>query len=100
MDLSAATEAAIADGHGEGTIRDDDEAKLSIDDVTVAEGDSGTVNATFTIGSSNVSDRMISVDATTADATATAPADYAARTARLSIPAGETTSTLTVAGQG
>ena len=76
--LSDAHNAAIADGEGVGTIRDDDDARLSVDDVSVVEGDSGSVNATFTVSSSNPSDRTMTVHAATADGSARAPADYEA----------------------
>ena len=42
--------ATIADAQGLGTITDDDAAPtLSIGDVTVTEGDSGTTTPTFTV---------------------------------------------------
>lgn len=51
--LSAATGAGIADGQGVGTITNDDDTgarpRVSIGDVTVAEGNTGTSQATFTI---------------------------------------------------
>src|SRR5205085_350627 len=48
VNLSAPTNATIADGQGIGTILDD-EPRISINDVTVTEGNTGTVNATFTV---------------------------------------------------
>ena len=50
VNLSSPVNATIADGQGLGTITDDDAPPtLSIDDVTVTEGDAGTVDATFTV---------------------------------------------------
>ena len=49
VNLSSPVNATIADGQGLGTITDDDAPPaISIDDVTVTEGNSGTTNATFT----------------------------------------------------
>ncbi|CAN5555406.1 hypothetical protein BH20ACT17_BH20ACT17_06250 [soil metagenome] len=74
--------------------------KLSIDDVTVTEGDSGTQDATFTASLSEASDRSVRADFETADGTATAPSDYAARDGSLLFSAGETSRTITVSVQG
>jgi hypothetical protein len=48
VNLSAPTNATINDGQGIGTILDD-EPRISINDVTVTEGNTGAVNATFTV---------------------------------------------------
>jgi len=63
------------------TNADDDAAALSINDVTVIEGDAGTVNAVFTVTKSLQSSQPVSVDYATADGTATEPgsADVRAR---------------------
>ncbi|MDP2319940.1 MAG: lamin tail domain-containing protein [Acidobacteriota bacterium] len=57
---------------------------LTIDDVSVMEGDSGTVTATFTVTASTAAHTGISFDIATADGTGIAPAqvadfDYVAR---------------------
>ena len=50
VNLSNPTNATISDGQGLGTITDDDPPpSLSVDDVTVTEGNAGEVNATFTV---------------------------------------------------
>ena len=77
---------------GTGTITDDDTAALSIDDVTVAEG----ATATFTITLSTESAADITVTATTAPGSATAPADYTHKTQALTIDAGDTSAEFTV----
>jgi Calx-beta domain len=52
----------------------------SVDDVTAAEGDSGTTAVTFTITAANLGLLgSASIDYATADGTATAPGDYAAK---------------------
>jgi uncharacterized protein len=71
---------------------------LSIDDVTVAEGDAGTTPATFTVSLNIPSETDVTFDITTVDGTATVgDADYIANslTAQI-IPAGQPTYTFTV----
>ncbi|MEC7838641.1 MAG: Calx-beta domain-containing protein [Chlamydiota bacterium] len=74
MNLTAPTNATIADAQGEGTITNDDlQPTISISDATVTEG--GTL--TFTVTLSNASYQDITVDYVTADGTATvADNDY------------------------
>ena len=64
---------------------------LSVSDVTVAEGDSGTVNAEFTVTLSSASTSLVSVDYVTANGTATAGSDYVATTGSLTFTPGQTT---------
>ena len=50
VDLNTPNNAVIADGTGLGTITDDEgEPALTINDVTVTEGDGAPVNAVFTV---------------------------------------------------
>ena len=76
--LSNSINATIADAQGVGTIIDDDAAPtLSINDVSVTEGDAGTVAATFTVSLSSPSASTVTVDvATVAGGTAAAGSDY------------------------
>jgi hypothetical protein len=61
------------------TINDNDPTPaISISDVTMAEGNSGTTSFVFNVTLSNASSGTITVDATTANGTATAPGDYTA----------------------
>jgi len=63
VDLSGAVDATISDALGIGTISDDDAMpSLSIGDVSVVEGNAGTVNAVFTVTLSTASGRTVSVD--------------------------------------
>src|SRR6185295_3094410 len=56
VNLANATNATIADAQGVGTITDDDNPPaISITDVTVTEGSSGTVNAVFSVSLSGPS---------------------------------------------
>src|SRR5262249_50727713 len=77
--LSNPTNAALAKARAVGTIVDDDGGpSLSILDVTVAEGNSGTTNAVFTVSLSQASGQPVTVVAQTANGTATAGSDYTA----------------------
>lgn len=99
--LSSLSSGAISDGSGTGTIRDDDASPtLSINDVTVTEGNSGTINAVFTVTLSAVSGRPVTVSYATANGSAVSPSDYTARSGRLTIPAGARTGTITVSVKG
>ena len=82
LNLTAPVGVTFVDAQGLGTITNDDDAPaISINDVTVTEGDAGTVLATFTLSLSNPSKQVISVDYETADGTASATnGDYDAVT--------------------
>ncbi len=70
---------------------------LSINDVSMAEGNSGTTSFTFTVTLSSASTGTVTVDVATADGTATAPSDYTAvPTTTLTFAPGVTTQTVTV----
>ncbi len=73
---------------------------LSIDDVTVTEGDTGTTTATFTVSLSAPSGQTVSVDVSSADGTATTFYDYMAPTGPLTFAPGVTTQTVDVAVVG
>jgi hypothetical protein len=93
--------ATIADGSGLGTIIDDDAAPaLSVDDVSLSEGNAGTTTATFTVTQSAVSGQAVTFDWTTAAGTATAGTDYVAASGSKTIAAGSTTTTFTVTVNG
>jgi uncharacterized repeat protein (TIGR01451 family) len=69
---------------------------LSINDVSVDEGDSASTNAQFTITLSGASIQPVFVDYATADGTATAGTDYIATNGFLAFAPGETTKQITV----
>jgi uncharacterized protein (TIGR03790 family) len=100
--LSAPVNATLAVSQGTGTILDSNEApQLSVNNVTVTEGNSGTLNAVFTVRLSAASGRNVSVKYQTADGTATAGTDYTARalTTLIFYP-GQTAKTVTVPVKG
>lgn len=76
---------------------------ISISDVSVTEGNSGTAPATpatFNINLSAPASGSVSVNWMTANGTATAPADYAAGSGSVSSAAGESVKTVTVLVNG
>ena len=105
VNLTAATAAVIGDGRAQGTIVNDDAApavSLSVSDASVAEGNSGQVNASFTVSLSAASAAAVKVDVKTANVTAADffPADYTAVNATLTFAPGETAKTVNVAVNG
>src|SRR5262249_54582089 len=78
----------------------DDPPSLSIRDTAVNEGNAGTVNATFTVVLSHAWNADVTVHYATADITATAGSDYTAASGDVTIPAGQTSATVTVPVRG
>ena len=73
---------------------------VTIDDVTLTEGDSGSTNATFTVTLSKISLETISVNAIPYNGSARAPFDYTSGGERLIFQAGETVKTFSVPVKG
>ncbi len=99
VNLTQPTNATISDGQGQGRIVNDDVAgtpDLSINDVTVTEGNNGTTNATFTVTLSVTATQTVSVNYATADGTATAGSDYTTKNGTLTFAPGETSKTIVV----
>src|SRR5262245_15121501 len=67
---------------------------------TIVEGNSGTVNAVFTVSIVGAHSGSVSVDYSTADNTATAGADYTATSGTLTFGPGESTKTIPVPVKG
>jgi hypothetical protein len=67
----------VTDSQGKGTILDDDDPPhVSVDDLTVPEGDLGTSFAPFTISLDNLTEKMVTVHYGTTDGSAIAGQDY------------------------
>ncbi len=94
--------AAIGDPQGTGTITDDDpEPNLSVSDVTLAEGNAGTTDFPFVVSLSAPSGKTVTVDAATADGTATAGGfDYQSLSTTLTFLPGDTTEVASVVVNG
>ena len=73
---------------------------LSINDVSVAEGNSGTSTARFTVTLSAASTSTVTVNYATADATATAGSDYVSKSGTLTFAAGTTSQFVDVVVNG
>ncbi len=101
VNLSSATNAVIADGQGVGTIVDD-EPRISIGDVTTAEGRKNqTMLFTFTVTLSAAYDQPVTMSFRTVNGTATTSnRDYVAKSGTLTFAPGETTKTITIEVKG
>ena len=73
---------------------------LSIGDATVAEGNTGTTMATFTVTLPRASTQAVTVSYSTADGTATAGSDYITTFGLLTIPAGSLSRTISITVNG
>ena len=101
MNFSAPVNVSLPDTQSQITIQDTDPTPaMSINDPTITEGNSGTKNLTFTITLTNPSDSTITADYATADGTAVAPGDYAAKTGSVSFAPGSTTRTVNISIKG
>jgi hypothetical protein len=104
VDLSEPINGTIDKARGKGTILDDDTPgpTISIADVTVAEGDLGTKDVSFTVTLSETSTKTVSVSWSTIDGSAKAAGivsgetDYAPGSGTFSFAPGETSKTITV----
>ncbi|HEY2292421.1 MAG TPA: ExeM/NucH family extracellular endonuclease [Thermoanaerobaculia bacterium] len=93
----------VTDGQGQGTIVNDDAApNLTINDVTLNEGNAGTTTFTFTVSlSAPAPAGGVTFDIATANGTATQPSDYTQKTlTSQTIPAGSSTYTFDVLVNG
>jgi Calx-beta domain/FG-GAP-like repeat len=102
VNLSAPTNASLGDSQALGIIFDDDPSPptVAINNVSVTEGNSGTMSAVFTVSLSHASAIPVAVNYATADGTASAGSDYQPAGGTLTIPAGQTTGTITVLVNG
>ena len=77
VNLTNPVNGSITDGQGQGTILNDDNT-ISVSDVTLAEGNSGTTAFNFIVSLSAAASFPITVNYATANGTATAGSDYTA----------------------
>ena len=100
VNLGSPTNAILSDSQAEGTILDDDPSpSLSIMDVTLVEGHSGSTLSIFTVSLSAASNKTVSVNFATANGTASSN-DYVAASGYVMFAPGETIQTITVQVKG
>jgi hypothetical protein len=93
--LSNATGALIARASATGTIADDD--GLSVADITLVEGTSGSVGfATVTISLGGPAEQDVTVDYATEDGTAIGGVDYTPTTGTVTIATGQSSATVSI----
>ncbi|HXU31496.1 MAG TPA: ExeM/NucH family extracellular endonuclease, partial [Thermoanaerobaculia bacterium] len=103
VNVTNVTGATITDGQGQGTIVNDDAApNLTINDVSLNEGNAGTTTFTFTVSlSAPAGAGGVTFDIATANNTATQPSDYTQKSLTgQTIPAGSSTYTFDVLVNG
>jgi hypothetical protein len=102
VNLSSPSNATTLDAQGQGNITDDDALPaISISDVTVTEGNSGTIAAVFTVTLSPASGRNVTLNYATANGTATAGSDFTAiASTPLTFTPGQTSKTISVTVSG
>ena len=96
LDISNVTNATVGSSRGNGFINDDDGPTISINDVSVTEGNAGTKAATFTLTLSASSVEPIAIRAITSPETATASTDYNSVNAVITFHPGQVSLTLDV----
>jgi hypothetical protein len=97
--LTSAAGALITSDTAYGTIRDD-EPRISINSVSMKEGNSGTKLMAFTVSLAVAYDQAVTVKYATQDGTAIAGSDYVATSGTLTFSPGQTTKTINVAIKG
>jgi uncharacterized protein len=90
LNLNNVVGATVLKGQGMGTIVNDDDAKLSIADTSIAEGNSGFSTLSFAVTLSQPMPTPVTFTVTTGNTTASAGSDYEAATKSMLIDAGRT----------
>lgn len=88
--LFNATNAILLTSNAVITIRDDDFPQAFINDVSIAEGNSGATEAVFQVGLSNLSQRTVVLGYATSNLTATSGVDYLGATGTVTFLPGVT----------
>lgn len=98
VNLTSPINGTIADAQGKVTIVNDDRLPaLTIDDVAISEGNSGTQSLIFKVSLSAPSGQTVTVNYATANGTAQAGSDYVAKNSVLTfVPGGPLTQTVNI----
>lgn len=89
--------ATLKKAQGAGIIVNDDGIpSLTVADVSIPEGDSGTTNAVLTVTISHISSKTVKVNYATANGSAVAPSAYTAQSGTLTFNPGDATETIVV----
>ena len=99
LNIAGVTNAGIATGSATGLILDN-EPRISLNSVSITEGDAGTKLMTFTATLSAAYDQSVTVNYATQNGSATAGKDYIATSGTLTFAAGQTARAFTVAIKG
>jgi hypothetical protein len=102
LSLSNPTNATIGTAQAAATIVDDEipAVSMSINNVSVSEGNSGTKNAVLTVTLSGTTAQTVTVNYATANGTATAGSDYSAAIGSLTFTPGQTSKTISIVVNG
>ena len=100
LNLSSPVNASISRAQGTGTIVDDDAPGLSVGNVSVVEGNSGTTYAVFTVTLSPTASQTVTVSYATASGTATSGSDFTPTSGTLTFYAGQTANSVYVSVTG
>ena len=102
VNISGAINATIADNQALGTILNDDSApSITVNDVSIVEGNTGARIMTFTVSLSKASGQNITVNYATADGSAKNGTDYLPQSGMLSFaPGGALTQTVSITING
>jgi hypothetical protein len=100
VNLQYAENAVIAKSQGVGTILSDDPPEISINDVSITEGNTGSKTATFTVSLSAIARGEITLSYATANGTAVAGSDYQPVSGTLTFAPGESSKSITVLVNG
>ena len=94
---------SLSNATGLGTIQNDDAAGITLDDITVTEGNDGTTTTSFTANMTNEVDTFVSVDVSTSDGSAqdeNGDGDYQSASNTLTFAAGSTSAMFSVTIDG
>jgi Ca2+-binding RTX toxin-like protein len=100
LTIASGTGYTVGTPSASGTITDNDVATLSVNDVSVTEGNSGTKTVTVTVTLSTPSAATVTVSYATANGTATAGSDYVSKSGTLTFASGVTSQTISITING